>query len=241
MNYLYLTRDDLFEEIKYLLETNTNPQLPGLKTGRLAFLPEGGGKTRIIAIGDYFSQQALTPLFKETMKMLENIPQDGTYDQSNSIKIMKEKMKENKPIYCFDLKSATDRFPLYIQAEVVDAIFGPGIGQAWSKLLSERSFSFSGGNVEYAVGQPMGLLSSWSVFALTHHAFIQYCASRCGITTFTDYTVLGDDVAIFHEEVAKRYQILMKKLGLEINLSKSLIWTPGMKCYPFGEFAKRIL
>jgi len=32
------------------------------KLGRLAFLPEPGGKTRVIAIGDYYSQQVLKPL-----------------------------------------------------------------------------------------------------------------------------------------------------------------------------------
>lgn len=236
-----LTKDDLLEEILYLLDNNQDPNIKGLDTGRLAFLQEGGGKTRVIAIGDYFTQQALQPLFKETMKMLKNIPQDGTYAQSNSISLLKEAMSKRKPIYCFDLSSATDRFPLKLQESVVSAIFGSDIGPAWGKLISDRSFSFRGKSVEYAVGQPMGLLSSWSVFALTHHAVIQYCASRLGINSFSDYTVLGDDVAIFHKDVAKRYQKIMMTVGVKINTTKSLIWEPRMRSMPYGEFAKRII
>jgi hypothetical protein len=241
MDYLRLTGDDLYNEIEYLLENNPDPQLPKLPTGRLAFLPEAGGKTRVIAIGDYFSQQALTPLFQETMKMLKSIPQDGTYDQQRSVSLIKLAMKDGRPIYCYDLKSATDRFPREIQENLVEEIFGHNVGQAWGKLLTDRSFTFQGKDIEYAVGQPMGFLSSWSVFALTHHAFIQYCASRCGLKDFKDYTVLGDDVAIFSKRVASRYTDLMAKVGVRINLQKSLVWEPGMKSRPFGEFAKRII
>jgi hypothetical protein len=28
----------------------------------------------------------------------------------------------------------------------------------------------------YAVGQPMGALSSWAMLAITHHMIMQYCA-----------------------------------------------------------------
>lgn len=87
----------------------------------------------------------------------------------------------------------------------------------------------------------MGALSSWSVFALTHHALIQYCASRLGISSFSDYVVLGDDVAIFNTEIAKRYQKLMTHLGVEISISKSLTWLPGSKQWPYAEFAKQII
>lgn len=213
----------MLEELKYNFEKLPPTQADGLTTGKLSFLIEPGGKTRVIAIGDYFTQQALTPLFKETMKMLRTIPQDATYEQQNGVNLIKLGMKKRKPIFCFDLSSATDRFPRSLQEDVVSGIFGEGIGQAWGKLIADRSFKSRDGIVEYAVGQPMGFLSSWSVFALTHHAIIQYCASRVGITSFSDYVVLGDDVAILNVNVAKRYQEIMSTLGVKINLSKSLI------------------
>jgi hypothetical protein len=67
----------------------------------------------------------------------------------------------------------------------------------------------------------MGILSSWSIFSLTHHAFIEYCAYLEGYQSFRDYVVLGDDVAIFNSRVAKRYKILMKRLGVTISPVKS--------------------
>jgi hypothetical protein len=77
--------------------------------------------------------------------------------------------------------------------------------------------------VEYKVGQPMGILSSWSVFALTHHAIIEYCAYLEKLSNFRDYVVLGDDVAIFNSKVAKRYLKLLDNQGVPISLEKSFV------------------
>lgn len=83
----------------------------------------------------------------------------------------------------------------------------------------------------------MGILSSWSVFSLSHHAIIEYCGHLEGKKSFRDYTIIGDDVAIFSEPVAQRYQEIMTILGVEINLKKSIISTQK----PFSaELAKRI-
>lgn len=34
--------------------------------------------------------------------------------------------------------------------------------------------------VRYAVGQPMGALSSWAMLAITHHFLVQYASMKCG-------------------------------------------------------------
>lgn len=60
------------------------------------------------------------------------------------------------------------------------------------------------------------------MFALSHHVVIQYCASLAGVLQFKDYAVLGDDVVIGHEEVAKFYKQVIKDLGVEISFSKSI-------------------
>lgn len=93
----------------------------------------------------------------------------------------------------------------------------------------------------YSVGQPMGILSSWSVFALTHHAIIEFSAYLEGITAFRDYVVLGDDVAIFNTKVSNRYQGVMKSLGVNISLKKSFHWVPSDTFQPSAEIAKRLL
>lgn len=82
----------------------------------------------------------------------------------------------------------------------------------------------------------MGAYSSWAMLALTHHCVVQIAASRVGYeSVFTDYAVLGDDIVIGDSAVGKVYLSIMRDtLGVEINLSKSLV------CKDTCEFAKRL-
>jgi hypothetical protein len=48
--------------------------------------------------------------------------------------------------------------------------------------------------------------------------------------------LLGDDIVIANKTVADQYLMIMKDLGVEINLSKSVISNEG--CF---EFAKRLV
>jgi len=90
--------------------------------------------------------------------------------------------------------------------------------------------------VKYAVGQPMGALSSWAMLALTHHFIVQYAAWKEGWPRwFSYYLVLGDDIVIFDHKVARRYLVVMKALGVKINLTKSVVSKDTF------EFAKRII
>jgi len=74
------------------------------------------------------------------------------------------------------------------------------------------------------------------MLAISHHAIVRIAANRIGIRNFTDYALLGDDIVIADENVATVYHDLMTRiLGVEINLSKSLISTDSF------EFAKRIV
>jgi len=78
----------------------------------------------------------------------------------------------------------------------------------------------------------MGAYSSWAMLALTHHIIVRVSALRCGISNFSDYAILGDDIVIRNNAVAKEYVLVLKYLGLSINMSKSVISSD------FAEFAK---
>jgi hypothetical protein len=54
---------------------------------------------------------------------------------------------------------------------------------------------------------------------------------------FNKYMILGDDIVIYDKEVADAYQLILKELGIPINLSKSII---GNKSNSQIEFLKRI-
>lgn len=74
------------------------------------------------------------------------------------------------------------------------------------------------------------------MLALTHHIIVRIAALRLGKSNFTHYALLGDDIVIADEAVAKIYhEIMTAILGVDINLSKSLTSKHSF------EFAKRLI
>jgi len=102
----------------------------------------------------------------------------------------------NHESHSFDLSQATDRFPIQIQLALLKEMYGDQFATCWKNLMVNRDFEYKGKMYRYGTGQPMGILSSWCVFSLTHHAFVQYCGYLNGVNHFRDYAVLGDDVVI---------------------------------------------
>jgi hypothetical protein len=70
------------------------------------------------------------------------------------------------------------------------------------------------------------------MLAVTHHVIVRYSALMCGIESFRDYALLGDDIVIANDLVAEQYLKVMETLGVSINLSKSVI------SKDFAEFAR---
>jgi hypothetical protein len=106
----------------------------------------------------------------------------------------------------------------------------------WKTVISDRDFLTPDGQlVRWKTGQPMGALSSWGVFTLTHHFIIKYAAKDL---FFTDYMILGDDLVILNRRVADAYKEIMEEIGVSINQSKSFVSQDSKVV--FGEFAKRI-
>jgi len=69
--------------------------------------------------------------------------------------------------------------------------------------------------------------------ALTHHVIVRIAARRCGISKFTNYALLGDDIVIANSEVAESYKNLLEILDMPISLEKTHV---SKDTY---EFAKR--
>lgn len=82
----------------------------------------------------------------------------------------------------------------------------------------------------------MGAYSSWPLMALTHHAIVKTAGAK-------NYALLGDDIVIVGKRAALRYRQIMQDLGVEINLSKSIVpptRTRGVYRPTVAEFAKRL-
>jgi len=75
------------------------------------------------------------------------------------------------------------------------------------------------------------------MLALTHHFIVQVAAWESGypiFKTFKDYAILGDDMVLSGHRVARQYLRVLKDLGVECNLSKSVLSARGIGL----EFAK---
>jgi hypothetical protein len=188
-------------------------------------------KERVIAILDWFSQESLRPFHNYCFSLLRSMKQDRTFTQDP---IITDKLEKHS-YHSLDLSAATDRFPIRLQKSLVEHLTGSAAkAQAWETILTSIPYRTPEGDyIKYNVGQPMGAYSSWAVFTLSHHLLVQYAAYKLGYTKFKEYILLGDDIVIYHDKVAKLYTELVVEIGAEISLMKS---HTSPNCY---EFAKR--
>lgn len=221
--------------------------------GQLSLKREAAGKLRVFALVDAITQSTLAPLHGALFDLLRLIPNDGTFNQVASIKRCSDKAIKYGCAYSFDLSSATDRIPADLTAVILERVTGvAGLGEGWLRIMTDRDFYLSlshsekkeydcldlgDGKVRYSTGQPMGALSSWAGLAVTHHFILQAASlalpGRIGWEE--RYEILGDDLTVYDERLADEYLRVMKLLGVEINLSKSIV-SPSK---PIFEFAKR--
>jgi hypothetical protein len=152
--------------------------------------------------------------------------------------------------YSYDLSSATDRIPVDIYQFLLTRLFDGSFGVFWRALLTFRNWEDRWSTVnehggverhredrQYAVGQPMGAYSSWAMLAIAHHAIVQYCAHLEGYSGwFGEYGIVGDDVVILDDAVARRYLAVVTGWGVSISMSKSLVSSVGS-----FEFCKRLI
>jgi hypothetical protein len=215
----------------------------GLGLGQLSTALEAAGKVRVFAMVDSWTQTACHALHNYLMDLLNQIPNDGSKDHGVAFERAVQKAVKYGCCYGYDLSAATDRLPLSLQTRLISTLFGKDFAESWSTLLVGRHYSFYdkdenvSRSIRYAVGQPMGAKSSWTMLALTHHMVMQYCSWRLGyIGWCVLYEIVGDDIVIFSRDLAKEYLHVMSAIGVPINSSKSVVSKGGVVC----EFVKRI-
>jgi hypothetical protein len=205
-----------------------------LKPGRyrkITCIPDKEDKARVIAILDYWSQVALKPLHEDLYRVLRMIPQDCTFNQGS----FQDKLKQpNGKYYSFDLSSATDRFPIDQIVLVLKGRYPSTYIDSWKRVMSGHPFDWNDQQISYSVGNPMGAYSSWASFTLAHHYIVYLSCLREGIDwRNANYVLLGDDIVIGDDRIAKQYLSLIEGLGVEISKQKTHISSDTY------EFAKR--
>jgi len=209
-----------------------------LYLGKLGVVYDQAGKARIVASTNWWIQSAFHGLHDSLFEALKCIPYDGTFDQISALDKVVAKKASNHKLSGFDLSPATDRLPINLQVDILNAL---GVdGQTWKELLdiewNANSLDDPGySTVRYAVGQPMGAYSSWAMLALTHHVIVYASYALAGVDfKEANYAVLGDDMVVNHDEVGLMYVRIMGSLGLTIKDGKSVI------SHRFTEFAKNL-
>jgi len=179
---------------------------------------EGSAKRRIKAICNYIKQRLLRPVHDWSMKVLSTIPMDGTFDQEAPIRrLQKVGHLEN---YSFNLKSATDRWPLSVIYTLMSMVWGPTLASSivnsslgLNTFLVMKPIVQKMREVAFLAGQPLGFYGSWSLFSLSHQTLVWLAAEKAGMKhPFRDYALLGDDIVISNERVAQECSTLLQKM-----------------------------
>jgi len=215
----------------WLPQSEELKQSPYLNTtGKLSIVKDPEAKFRVIAIVDYYTQVLLKKLHTSCFEKIKNFSKtDRTFTQDPK----HEWESNDHKFWSLDLSSATDRFPRELQRRLLAEMYNYKYAESWSTHLGQIKFDKLDGQVSYEAGQPMGTYSSWIMFTLAHHLVVHWCASLEGVSNFNQYIILGDDIVIKHDAIAKRYIKVIKSLGVELSLTKTHV---SKDTY---EFAKR--
>lgn len=203
------------------------------ETRKLTVIQDKEGKSREVAILDYWSQGALLPLHNYLSKQLARIPQDCTRDQMSWFKWLK--VSDMNSYHSVDLTTATDRFPISIQKQLLTVWFGREYAEHWEYLMVGTPFTYKGEKITYKTGNPMGAYSSFTSFAICHHFFVYLACKRAKKNwKKCKYMILGDDIVIAHDDVAMEYKKLLTEWDIPFNKDKTITSRFGF------EFAKQV-
>lgn len=109
------------------------------------------------------------PLHDYLYSLLSRISQDCTFDQT---KWFDHLDSQNDFYDSIDLTTATDRFPILLQKEILTVLAGEEYASSWEYLMVGEPFIYEDKELTYACGNPMGAYSSFAIFALSHHFLV---------------------------------------------------------------------
>jgi len=110
----------------------------------------------------------LEPIHLALTKLLNSFPYDATFDQLRVLEKFRLQYS-GRQLFSYDLSAATDRLPVDFQVLILTSLVNKGFAESWKRILVDRPYKLRTiGNdgekinrdIFYAVGQPMGALSS---------------------------------------------------------------------------------
>lgn len=213
-------------------ETKTGIDTSKLNEAKLVFIPDKGGKTRVIFVQNYLYQELLHPFHLSMMNWLRNHPCDATFRQ-REVALKVKYLTKSTDVWSFDLTAATDRWPIETQLATLKGLLSMNsdlstdsldkIMYSWLDLMKVKPFVHDINRFTYyEVGQPMGSYCSWPAMAITHHMVCEYIRLKLSIENRPWY-ILGDDIVIYNKMMASEYKDIILKLGMNISENKSYV------------------
>lgn len=187
--------------------------------GRIGLIQEPGGKLRSVANPYLVHQLALKPIGDAIYKLARRLPWDCTHDQSLPFQTLQDHLSKRAIVHSVDLSSATDRFPLSIQIDLLKAVFGPCKDVELIETLSRSVWTFLGSEISWSTGQPLGLFPSFGMFTVTH-GFLLWFLNGCSHNNM--FFVLGDDVVILNDNLHKKYMKILSDWNVPWSPDKSI-------------------
>lgn len=75
----------------------------------------------------------------------------------------------------------------------------------------------------FSQGTPLGALSAWPAFAVTHHVLVQVAAKQAGVKGwFSNYAIVGDDLVLGDFSVAREYLSILDFFLVKVSSEKSI-------------------
>lgn len=208
-----------------LIESGTDSEV----RGHISFIQEGGCKARVVAVPNVWIQMLLKPLEDYLDKIVRITRASCSHDQNRGAYFLQKSLHAGKTVFCYDLSSATDRFPAKIQYDVLESFGLHDFVEAIKQVSAgpwRAKYTLNGVTHDevwtYTVGQPMGMYSSFKLFHLTHIFLIKYMCFKYNRDP-NCFAVLGDDVIITDPKIARCYQQFMEGVGVDISDTKSVI------------------
>jgi hypothetical protein len=211
-------------------EDGTPRDLKKVYAGSICATQEPGGKLRVYANPVTFVQCALRPLQRALYKVQKATYPDCTSDQYRGALFALTELQKGNKIFSFDLSNATDRFPREPQIGLMRIL---GVPELYIKVFEqlctlpwkvEPGLVSSGFPEEltWEVGQPLGVYGSFPIFSLTHIALLYGIEVAMLGRPHRTFRVVGDDVVISNEKVAREYSRVLSISSVEISQQKSL-------------------
>lgn len=191
-----------------------NRNIPSQYVGTIGMIQEPGFKLRVVANPFPVYQIALSAMGSCLYNALQEIEEDGTFNQEKAIYDIQDYMKAGGSLVAFDLSNATDRFPFQL---TLDCLRSVDLNQSdidlWANVC-RSPWKSPFGDITWKTGQPLGVYPSFAAFALSHHA-----VARSVTEGF--YRILGDDIVI-NKEDAPKLEKLYEALDCKISYDKSI-------------------